>query len=146
MTKYDLSRISSMEICTNHPNVTMNKAFYHGTKVYSWVIKTESSHISYDYLLGIANSKLLWWFLKLTGDTLSSDSRTMKTNYLNPFPLPSEPDETIKEEIERLVRERLACDETAKETAQTLEDQIDEQICRLYGLEAEQKERILNAF
>lgn len=146
MTKYDLSRISSMEICTNHPNVTMNKAFYHGTKVYSWVIKTESSHISYDYLLGIANSKLLWWFLKLTGDTLSSDSRTMTTNYLNPFPLPSEPDETIKEEIERLVRERLACDETAKETAQTLEDQIDEQICRLYGLEAEQKERILNAF
>lgn len=146
LTKYKLNRLSSMEICAVHPNVTKNNGYYHGTKVYSWVIKDESLPISYDYLLGIANSKLLWWFLKLTGDTLSSDSRTMKTNYLNPFPLPLEPDATIKTEIERLVRARLACDETDKETAQSLEDQIDEQICRLYGLEAEQKERILNAF
>lgn len=146
LTKHELNRLSSMEICAVHPNVTKNNGYYHGTKVYSWVIKDAAFPISYDYLLGIANSKLLWWFLKLTGDTLSGDSRTMKTNYLNPFPLPLEPDETVKEEIERLVQDRLALDEADKETAQDLENQIDEQICKLYGLEAEQKERILNAF
>jgi hypothetical protein len=62
--------------------------FYHNTKVYSWY-KYKDTKESYEYLLAIANSKLLWWFLKITGDTLQGDARAFKTNYLNPFPLPT---------------------------------------------------------
>ena len=64
-----------MEICANHPNVTLNnESLYHTTKVYSWVKKDDTNE-SYQYLLAIANSKLLWWFLKTTGDTLQGDAR-----------------------------------------------------------------------
>jgi hypothetical protein len=90
LVKFEQRRLSSMEICTSHPNVTLNEgSFYHNTKVYSWV-KSESTWESYEYLLAIANSSVLWWFLKNTGDTLQGDARTLKTTYLNPFPIPAE--------------------------------------------------------
>ncbi|MCC3158657.1 Eco57I restriction-modification methylase domain-containing protein [Hymenobacter sp. 15J16-1T3B] len=81
-------RLSNMEICATHPNVTINDGtFYHNTKVYSWVKKADVEE-SYEYLLALANSQLMWWFLKNTGDTLQGDARTLKTNYLYPFPVP----------------------------------------------------------
>ena len=146
LTKHGLQRLSSMEICSKHPNVTFNDGIYHGTKVYSWIINDVGLEhgISNEYLLAIANSKLLWWFLKLTGDTLSSDSRTFKTNYLAPFPLPLSPDQELKTEIENLVKDRLSStDETQKNE---LENKINEKVCLLYGLSEEQAEVVTNAY
>jgi adenine-specific DNA-methyltransferase len=99
LVKFEQRRLSSMEICTSHPNVTLNEgSFYHNTKVYSWV-KSESTWESYEYLLAIANSSVLWWFLKNTGDTLQGDARTLKTTYLNPFPIP----QTVSERDEAAI-------------------------------------------
>lgn len=145
MNKYGLPRVSSMEICSAYPNVTLNNGLYNGTTVYGWVINNSHAHcVSNNYLVGIGNSRLFWWFLKLTGDTLSGDARRLKTNYINPFPLPSDPDPVIKKEIEELVQKRLDC--TDQQQAETYEEQIDEQVCKLYGLEAEQKDLIMRAF
>lgn len=144
LTKYERARLSSMEICTKHPNVTQNDAFYHGTSVYSWLIRPGQHRLSADLLMGIANSKLMWWFLKLTGDTLSSDSRRMTANYLNAFPLPCQPDVKIQARIERAVRKRLAS--TDAHLAKRLEAQIDAEVCLLYGLDALHTERILASF
>ena len=93
-----------MEICTTHPNVTLNESnFYHATTVYSWV-KKENVSASYEYLLAIANSAVLWWFLKNTGDTLQGDARRFKSNYLNPFPIPLAVSVQYQEAIANLVK------------------------------------------
>jgi hypothetical protein len=135
-----------MEICANHPNVTLNhEKLYHTTKAYSWV-KKEDTKESYEYLLAIANSKLLWWFLKTTGDTLQGDARTFKTNYLNPFPLPAFVDHLFENEIAVLVTtvmEHKKQNEKADTT--DIENQIDQLVYKLYDLTKEEIEIIENA-
>ncbi len=141
----ELPKLSSMEICANHPNVIFNQDnFYHNTKVYSWY-KKEDTKESYEYLLAIANSKLLWWFLKTTGDTLQGDARTFKTNYLNPFPLPATVEPEIENKISDLVikvMEQKKQNPSADTTA--LENQIDQLVYQLYGLTEEEIKIIEN--
>lgn len=137
LTKFEQIKLSSMEICANHPNVTLNDGeLYHTTKVYSWIKKKETKE-SYNYLLGVANSKLLWWFLKLTGDTLQGDARTFKTNYLNPFPLPKNELKGTKldEKVDQILTLKKA-DPEADTSA--LEAEIDQMVYKLYGLTEEE--------
>ncbi|MEZ4914075.1 MAG: Eco57I restriction-modification methylase domain-containing protein [Chitinophagales bacterium] len=135
----ELPKLSSMEICAKHPNVIFNQDnFYHPTTVYSWV-KKEDTKESYEYLLAIANSKLLWWFLKTTGDTLQGDARRFKTNYLNPFPLPASVDQDIENEISDLVLKVMEQKKMNEKTDTTdLEKQIDQLIYQLYELTEEE--------
>jgi very-short-patch-repair endonuclease len=142
----EIPKLSSMEICANHPNVIFNiDNFYHPTTVYSWVKKEETKE-SYEYLLAIANSKLLWWFLKTTGDTLQGDARRFKTNYLNPFPLPNEVDESFENVISekvRLVMEHKK--QNSKYNTTHLENEIDQLVYQLYGLTEEEIAIVENA-
>jgi len=139
LNKFEQPKLSSMEICANYPNVTLNyQKLYHTTKAYSWV-KKEATKESYEYLLAIANSKLLWWFLKITGDTLQGDARTFKTNYLNPFPLPEEVSAEMELPISEKVKqvmERKKQNPSADTT--DLENQIDQLVYQLYGLTEEE--------
>ena len=134
--KFELEKLSSMELCSDHPNVTLNTdKFYHNTKVYSWV-KRENVEESYKYLLAILNSNLIWWFLKLTGDTLSTDSRTFKTEYLNPFPMPDMPNQVVIQKIEGtvdLMMQYVAENRSASEIA-SLEKRLNLMVYRLYDL------------
>jgi adenine-specific DNA-methyltransferase len=133
LTKFEKIKLSSMEICSKHPNVTLNtQNFYHPTTVYSW-LKKENTIESYEYFLSIANSKIMWWFLKLTGDTLQGDARRLKTNYLNPFPIPMFVDKEYEGLIKSLVDEIL---EKKKEGIDTtdLENKIDQMVYKLYDL------------
>jgi hypothetical protein len=135
----ELPKLSSMEICANHPNVIFNTDnFYHNTKVYSWYKKTTTKE-SYETLLAIANSKLLWWFLKITGDTLQGDARTFKTNYLNPFPLPDEIEIGIEQNIIMKVNEVISM-KKINDDANTLnlEKEIDSLVYKIYGLTEEE--------
>jgi hypothetical protein len=149
LTKFDQPRLSSMEICTNHPNVTYNDGrFYHATTVYSWVKKPEASE-SYDYLLALANSRVMWWFLKRTGDTLQGDARRMKSNYLNPFPLPPAPSTEHTKAVEALVRAQRWLHDSAHAAtpavpgltngtvAAYLQQVLDLAVCELYPALAE---------
>lgn len=142
LIKFDQPRLSSMEICVSYPNVTLNDgSYYHNTKVYSWVKKANAPE-SYKYLLALANSRLLWWFLKRTGDTLQGDARTLKTNYLNPFPLPPQPSNEVVERLEWLVEYQLWLHNPAYKpaidgltnavVAQFFQQVIDLCICELY--------------
>ncbi len=139
LNRFEQPKLSSMEICANHPNVTFNESnLYHTTKVYSWVKKQDTKE-SYEYLLAIANSQLLWWFLKTTGDTLQGDARTFKTNYLNPFPLP----ETVDENMEQLITEKVKLvlenkKNDSKADTTSLESEIDQLVYQLYGLSEEE--------
>jgi hypothetical protein len=146
LNKFEQPKLSSMEICANHPNVTLNhEKLYHTTKAYSWV-KKEGTKESYEYLLAIANSKLLWWFLKTTGDTLQGDARTFKTNYLNPFPLPTLIEQHIEVEISakvKIVMEQKKLNNKANTIS--LENEIDQLVYQLYDLTAEEIKIIENS-
>ncbi len=135
LNKFEQPKLSSMEICANHPNVTLNhEKLYHTTKAYSWVKKEETKE-SYEFLLAIANSKLLWWFLKTTGDTLQGDARTFKTNYLNPFPLPITVEQEIEDSITDKVKKLMELKKQNPQADTTdLETQIDQLVYALYGL------------
>jgi len=139
LNKFDQPKLSSMEICSTKPNVAYNQRnFYHATTVYSW-IKSADTKESYEYLLSIANSKLLWWFLKTTGDTLRGDARRFKTNYLNPFPMP----QTVAPETEKSISDRVKKVMSLKKqdpSADTsaLEAEIDGLVYDLYGLTDEE--------
>ena len=130
---FEGNKLSSMEICANHPNVTLNfKNFYHTTKVYSWV-KKESTKEDYRYFLAIANSNLIWWFLKNTGDTLQGDARTFKTNYLFPFPLPNEVTREQEKPIINLVNQIIELKEFGVNSEKT-ENHLNQLVYQLYEL------------
>lgn len=135
----EVPKLSSMEICAIKPNVIFNtQNFYHNTKVYSWY-RSDKCNESYEYLLAIANSKLLWWFLKLTGDTLQGDARTFKTNYLNPFPIPEsvpiEMENAISEKVRRLLEIKK---EDSTFDSKEMENEIDLLVYKLYNLTEEE--------
>jgi hypothetical protein len=139
LNKFEQPKLTSMEICANHPNVTLNlENLYHTTKAYSWV-KKETTKESYEYLLSIANSKLLWWFLKTTGDTLQGDARTFKTNYLNPFPLPliveQAKENSISEKVKIVMEQKKL---NAKANTTEGENEINQLVYQLYDLTEEE--------
>lgn len=134
--KFEQEKLSSMEICTSCPNVTLNSEnMYHNTKVYSWV-KKENVAESYKFLLAILNSKLIWWFLKLTGDTLSSDSRTFKTEYLNPFPMPNTHEQSVIQKVEETVESMMTAvaEDGKSATVMDLERKLNLMVYKLYNL------------
>ena len=137
LVKFQQPKLSSMEICSANPNVTLNNNnFYHTTTVYSWV-KKQSTTESYELFLAIANSNLMWWFLKNTGDTLQGDARRMKSNYLNPFPLPltvrAETDSLIKGKVETIMQNKAQALNT-----KFLEKELDIIVYKLYNLSFEE--------
>ena len=112
-----------------------NGHFYHTTKVYGYIKKPESQY-SYQFLLGLLNSRLFWFFIQNTGYVLRGGYYTFKTNYITPFPIPrrediEEADYTL---VESSVQEIL---EGQKEAPQinTLLLVIDKTICKIYGVD-----------
>ena len=60
--------------------------FYHTTKVYSFIFN-QHYKASIRFMLGLLNSKVLWFFLRSTGYVLRGGYYTFKTDYLRPFPI-----------------------------------------------------------
>ncbi len=133
LNKFEQPKLSSMEICASRPNVALNfNNSYCSTTVYSWV-KKENTKEDYKFFLAIANSSLMWWFLKNTGDTLQGDARRFKTNYLNPFPLPEHVSEAAQQPFIALVDQIIAAKQNNADTS-PLEAEIDAMVYALYGL------------
>ncbi len=133
LDKFDQPKLVGMEICTNKPNLTIDVAnFTHTTKVYGYVPISEK--ISLEAACAILNSSIMWWYLKRTSDTLSSDSRTMKTEYLKPFPIPMNPDSKSLKELESLSKEML--DNAGGNSKLAI--RIDDAVGKLYKLTQEQ--------
>ena len=135
LTKFEQLKLTSMEICADHPNVTINRDnLYHATTAYSWVIR-DDAHISYELLLAILNSPIIWWYIKLSGDTLQGDARRFKTEYLNPFPLPEKVSASDEKKIVSAVNEILEVKEKTPEADITeKENALNKMVYNLYGL------------
>jgi adenine-specific DNA-methyltransferase len=138
LTKFDQPKLTSMEICSNHPNITLDtQSIYHTTKVYS-LVKNDATKESYPYFIAILNSNLFWWFLKMSGDTLQGDARTVKTNYINPFPLPEKVSKPVEAKLSNLAKELIALKAGAHAPldVEKLESQINTAVYALYNLDS----------
>ena len=97
--------------------------------------KRPDAEESYEYILAIANSPVIWWYLKLTGDTLQGDARTFKTEYLSSFPLPENVSEKDEDLIIQLVNKILEAKKIDINTdVSNLETALNRIIYRLYNL------------
>ncbi len=65
-----------------------NGEFYSTTKIYGY-IKKKSIKESYKFWMALFNSRLFWFFIQNTGYVLRGGYYTFKTDYINPFPVPS---------------------------------------------------------
>lgn len=140
ISRFDQTKLVSMEICSIHTNVTIDySSTYHTTKVYS-ITKKPNTSASDEFFVGLLNSKLMWWYLKHTGDTLQGDARTMKTNYINPFPLPTiisaEDSLAVSALVAEMVKEKAGPARTVE--IQRLEDAINASVYKLYDLSQEE--------
>ncbi len=149
ISKFDQDKLVSMEICSKWPNITTDRgSTYHTTKVYS-LVKLEDTSTSLEFFADVLNSDIFWWFMKHTGDTLQGDARTMKTNYLNPFPLPKAVSKEDEKRISKLVLDIVAekAGSACSERVAVLEEKINQCVYALYGFEEEDiqiVERALN--
>jgi hypothetical protein len=136
LNKFSQDKLTSMEICSNHPNVTVdNSGIYHATTLYS-LVSADNTTESYEYFAAILNSNLFWWFLKATGDTLQGDARRVKTNYVNPFPIPKKVSAASEQQLSNLAKSLIAAKATATapEKINALEQDINAAVYELYGL------------
>jgi len=127
-------------------NMTIDKnQFLHTEKVYS-LLKKSTTKQDLRYFLAILNSKIMWFFLKNTGDVLRGGYFTFKTQYMKPFniPEPSKKDEisliNLVNEMIKLVNDTSLKDEDNKlKNIQEIENQIDELVYKLYNITDEEK-------
>ena len=135
LSDFEQEKLMSMEITTCKTNFTLDTDnSYHNTKVYSLIKKSDCQY-SYSYLLAILNSSLFWWFLYTTGDTLSGDARTVKTNYIFPFHLPKY-DKDYDKTLTQLVEMRMT---SGNEKYETL---IDLFVMKSYNLDFDEVKTI----
>ena len=86
MNIFETERIVTPEISFGG-NMTISPiGLYNNTQVYSFALKEDQNEDKL-YLLGILNSKILWWYLTNTGTTLRGGYFRFKKNYLSPFPI-----------------------------------------------------------
>lgn len=88
LTEFAAAKIMTPDIC-NTPQMTIDETarLYHTTTLYSFVFKDDIKD-NPKYLLGVLNSKVLWFFLQSTGTVLRGNFMRFKTAYLKPFPIP----------------------------------------------------------
>lgn len=88
LIEFDAVKVMTPDICAR-PEMTLDAAgdMYHTTTLYSFVFKPEVKG-SPRYFLGLLNSKVIWYFVKVTGTPLRGDYYRFKTDYLRPFPIP----------------------------------------------------------
>lgn len=107
LSNFEQEKIATPEISLGC-NMTLDaKKFLHLEVVYS-LLKKEDTVEDLRYFLGILNSKVMWFFLKNSGDVLRGGFFRFKTMYINPFSIPSSPDKQIEQEIIKLVDQNLA--------------------------------------
>jgi adenine-specific DNA-methyltransferase len=116
MTEFLANKLMTPDICAR-PEMTLDATgdLYHTTTLYSFVFKPEVKE-SPCYFLGLLNSKVIWYYVKVTGTPLRGDYYRFKTEYLRPFPIP---DATPEQQrlIETLVGYVLALKREAADLA-----------------------------
>lgn len=123
-------------------NMTLDEnKFFHNETAYSF-LKKNSTTQDIKFFLAILNSKLLWFFVKNTGNILRGGFFRFKTQYLEPFCIPS-PTLEIEtkfvnriDEIFRIKKSLLnkSFDSDSQKKIIRIESEINQLVYQLYGL------------
>jgi len=141
LTEFDREKIITPEISYGCNMTYDAQGLYHNTKCYSFIFKEGTKESPYFYL-ALLNSRLLWFFLTGTGYILRGGYFVFKTNYLMPFPIPSEPSQADQQPFIALVNRILAItksedylqDPQKQAKVEALEGEIDQLVYQLYNL------------
>ena len=125
-------KILTPDVCHNTSMIIDKNNIYYNDMCYA-LIKNDEINYSYEYLIGILNSKLFWFYLNNTGTVLSGGFFRFKTKYIENFKIIFTNDFNIIQNIEKNVR-------LANESSITneFEKEIDKLVYRLYGLNDEE--------
>lgn len=141
LAEFDAVKIMTPEIALGC-QMTLDEqgVYYHTTKVYSLALKSQLK-VNPKFLLGLLNSKVLWYFLTQTGYVLRGGYYTFKTDYLKPFPIPEDSSdhqrliETLVDYVLALKREAASLTDTPPRLAvmtSWFEQLIDALVYELY--------------
>lgn len=92
------------------------------------------------YLLGVLNSKLVFWLLKRTSSSIQNDFIRFKRIYLHQLPIPAA-DADLRVAIESIVHRLLGLRGQGQET-RLLEAELNQLVYRAYGLLPEERQLI----
>lgn len=124
-------------------NLTIDQnRLYHTDTIYS-LLKNESTKEDNRYFLAILNSKLMWFFIKKTGNVIRGGYFTFKSQYFEPFCIPT-PTKEIENNIVQQVNELMSLKEKLTSTTknlsntyekiQKLETDLNNIVYDIYGL------------
>ena len=96
-------------------------------------------------MLGILNSKLIWYFLNSICVVRRGGYIEVKPQYFEQIPIPKI-DEKLKEELESYVNQILSIKkQNSQADTSALESEIDKMVYELYGLTEEEIEIVENS-
>ena len=131
----------------NEPHFTLDeKGWYPDAGGYS-LVRRPSSTDDELFLLGVLNSKVLWYFIKNTSNPYNNSYYYFKTTYLEPFSLPlcSLGDQKAVSVLVKRVMALRADEEEGSKAVRKLEAEIDHLVFKLYGLSTSEIETIEKA-
>ena len=109
-----------------------------------FITKITDDSIKYEFLLGLLNSKVIYYWLYHRGKR-KGHMLEMKTTPIQEIPIPT-PKDSEMSEIEQLVREVIELKSTDSEAStKALETEINELVMELYGLNDDEKKIIRNS-
>jgi adenine-specific DNA-methyltransferase len=139
LSEFEIEKIMTPDIC-GRPEMALDESgtLYHTTTLYSFAFNGRYK-ASTRFLLGLLNSKVLWYFLSVTGTPLRGGYLRFKTEYLRPFPVPDSSPQQQKI-VETLVsyvlalrkRPQQTSDERQRMAASFFEQLIDALVYELY--------------
>lgn len=125
---FETKKIITPDVCHNTSMILDEENYYYNDMCYALIKKDEISY-SYEYLIGILNSKLFWFYLNNTGTVLSGGFYRFKTKYIENFKIILEKNESIVKKLEDLVRINI------KHRNDKVEKEIDNIVYKIYNLE-----------
>ncbi len=103
----DMSIFEQLKILTpqlqNRPSFTIDRdGWFPDAGGYSLILN-DATEVEYEFLLGVMNSSVLWYFIQSTSNPYNNSYYYFKTKYLEPFSVPTSSQQQ-KNEIANIVR------------------------------------------
>ncbi|QEC76905.1 hypothetical protein FSB76_13480 [Mucilaginibacter ginsenosidivorax] len=127
----------------NKPSFTLDNSKFYADAGGYMILNKKGSNLNLKSYLGILNSKLFYYFIKKTSTPYNNNYYYFKTNYIEPFGIPTLSDDMsrrISERVEKIITNKIDGESTIE-----LEDEIDNLVYQLYCLSDQEIDIIENA-
>lgn len=113
LRKFEQEKIITTEISLGCNMTLDTRKYLHTEMIYNLLKKPETTY-DIRYFLAVLNSKIMWFFVKNTGDVLRGGFFRFKTQYIEPFSIP-EPSKQVEKQLVENVNKILKLKSEFKE-------------------------------